>query len=206
MDAHSVSSASRFSSSSSSVISTSRNKPNNRIGSKMNIALSVLPSFIKVDPGRRMTVKIQRQDSPDERTPSPLHKRNDSFEKASLLRSLNRSKTFGKKLNFFEGMLEEYQDYIDYLRTETEKNKPVMKINNILLTAQDFLSIIDPVKFTRTALDACLTLMKKLNYEALTRDEAHSNITVSSTAFAWKIFNEEKFEDLHAPSYIFPYK
>ena len=200
-----MSSSSGFSSS-SSMASMNINRPNNRIASKLNLALASMPSFMKQgqeDKMRRFTTKQQRRDSPEERTPSPIHRRADS--NSSILNPIFRSRTYVKRLDFNPGILDEYEDYIDSIRSE-EKTKPIMRISSFTLTAQDFGSLLEPGPLTRTALDVCLTMLKKLNYQILLRDGGHKKIVIASTAFAWKIFNEGNFENLHAPSYVFSNK
>ncbi|OMJ68347.1 hypothetical protein SteCoe_34240 [Stentor coeruleus] len=203
MDTRSVSSGGKISGSSSYASSNQPKKGLEKIMSKKNLGVASMPFFVQAKPGvAKIRIPNDRPSTPEASSPSPL-RLNDSY--TILQRQISLAvETNNKKLSFSPTYQEEFNEYVNVLREENA-TKEVLRILNFVLTAEDFLSFINPGPISYKGIDACLAIFKKKNSEALIRDEAKNNIAISSTSFAWKIFNLAQYDDLHAPTYIMAY-
>jgi hypothetical protein len=208
MDSRSIYSANRYSDN-FSYISLASSNAIEKLRSKKTIAHALIPAFMQANDAnvrRSVTRKISKKTmTPDERTPSPVQKYSNSYD------FKNNEKRFitdpvSDNISPTIDVIEEYKELFEGLRKQTSKEKGAVKVMNLILNLDDLMSFVDDNEITRKGIDSCLTLLKKYNYEILTRDEAKSNIIIASTAFSWKIFNDEKFEELHAPTYVFLYE
>ena len=156
MDSRSISSADRSFSNNSSLFSSGRYKPARRITSKANIGMNLMPGFMQITNIRDhqpFSSRQQREESPDERTPSPIHRHSDSFTSAQ--RSINRSNTYGKRLNF-SGLQDDCDEFIQFIKSEENKEKLILKVGNIDLSVHDMQSLLDNSPIRRSVIDACL--------------------------------------------------
>jgi hypothetical protein len=208
MDNQSFSSSSHYSDS-FSYKSSFLTKPAVRLRSRQHIAHTLIPAFMqrpdKNQPTKPAEKPHKRTLTPDERTPSPIHRYTDSYDQMQNPRN-SLFEPNGKRIDFYQGQLDEYTEYIEEVKKENNKEKVMIKVANFNLRVQDLLSFLGDGEISRTGIDACLTIFKRYNHDNLTKDQAKNNIAIASTAFAWKIFNENRFENLHAPSYIFRYE
>jgi hypothetical protein len=204
MDTRSVSSGGMISGSSSYASSNQPKKGLGKYFTKKELAVASMPSFLQAKPGiTKIRIPNDRPSTPEASSPSPL-RLNDSYTSLQRQRSL-AIETTSKKLSFSPTYHEEFIDYVSNLRGEDTK-KEALRISNFVLTAGDFLSFIDPGPISRKGIDACLAIFKKKSSETLIKDDGKYKIIISSTSFAWKIFNLAQYEDLHAPTYIMTYE
>lgn len=203
MDTRSISSGGMISGSSSYASSNQPKKKLNKLMSKKEIAIASMPEFLQAKAGiTRIKIPNDRPSSPEASSPSPL-RLNDSYTTLQRQRSL-AIETTSKKLSFSPTYQEEYIEYINSLREDVKKE--ALRVSNFVLTGEDFLSFVNPGPITRRGIDACLAVFKKKSSENLKQDDGIYKIVISSTSFAWKIFNIAQYEDLHAPTYIMTYE
>ncbi|OMJ92516.1 hypothetical protein SteCoe_4759 [Stentor coeruleus] len=203
MDTRSVSSGGWASGGSSYNSSNQRGKVLDKLFSKKNLGVNSMPVFIHGNIGiTKIRIPKERSSSPEASSPAPLHL-NESYVNLKRQRSM-AIETTSRKLSYSPTYQDDLIEFTNLIREENAK-KEVMRVWNFILTAEDFLSLVDPGPISRKGIDACLGSLKKKNTETLKEKDEGKRVVIVSTSFAWKIFNLAQYEDLHASIYIMTY-
>ena len=158
-------------------------KPCDKVKSKESLALSLMPGFLKPKQitsknQKKITPIKEKQASPEERSPHSYHGQTGSFSNYSNQKSIKCT------LEYSSGALENYEDYIQSVRSAEPEDKKVLKISIFVLSKADFLTLIDPDPLSRNAIDSCLSVLKQINSNILVENESIYKVEISSTSFA----------------------
>lgn len=176
-----------------------------KLTSRANLKTSMLPNFLQVNRPKIVikSCSATKAMTPEERSPSPPRscEENLSVEKKNIYKSFSSLKPDSVSEDN-----DECDDFIKDVRKESNRVREILRIENFYLSADDVLALVEDTPLSRKLIDACLTVFKKKNSENLTRDESGKKVIIASTGFSWRIFNERKCSDLHAPKYVFAYE
>lgn len=208
-DSRSVSSGT-FSNTGSSVM-PKKSKPSTRLTNKKSLIMSSMPFFLQglqkepnqVKKGQNFNTK-----SPEENSPV-MHGPSESFNQ--LQNERNKAKDpLKKRLDYPESdenersFFLEQIDFFDRIVTE-DREKQVLKFSHLNLTVQELIDFKDNKEISRNFIDYCLGIFQKINKDLLVQDKNCSKVLLSSTSFAWKIFNQESFKNIHFHDFCFEF-